>query len=227
MKAVALVIVLASLPSIAVAQMTAQTWDAHTRSLISECQRRGWSVKVTLKSGETLIGKKVNAGQDSFQITVGREVKTIAYSDVRGAGSYFTQSKTLWSRLGRGLEASVGFVAIGTLVVVSYPTTKLAEHKADASARELEQQIKATLNNGSSKSEVIAFLNSKKIGRGKLTVQDTASSGGTPIKQNLIDAVLTLRNGFSFDAYYIHLVFYFDGSDRLTDHKVEVVADSL
>jgi len=212
MKAVALVIVLASLPSIAVAQMTAQTWDAHTRSLISECQRRGWSVKVTLKSGETLIGKKVN---------------TIAYSDVRGAGSYFTQSKTLWSRLGRGLEASVGFVAIGTLVVVSYPTTKLAEHKADASARELEQQIKATLNNGSSKSEVIAFLNSKKIGRGKLIFQDPASSGGTPIKQNLIDAVLTLRNGFSFDAYYIHLVFYFDGSDRLTDHKVEVVADSL
>jgi hypothetical protein len=201
--------------------------DSQIRSTLVECQRRGWNVKVILKSGETLIGKRVKTSQDSFRITVGTEEKTIAYSDVQGAGSYFVKSNTAWNRLGRGLETAVGFAALGTFVVVSYPTTKLAEHRADARAREIEQQIKAALNKGSSKSEVIAFLNSKKIGRGKLTFQDSASSGVNPMKPNLIHAVVNLRNEFSFDAYYIQLVFYFDGSDRLVDYKVDVVADTL
>jgi len=228
MKSVVMLIAITLLPSVVFAQTISQSsGDPEIRSAIADCQRRGERLKVTLISGETLIGKRVRMSQDSFQITVGKEEKTIAYSDVRGAGSYFPQSKTVWSRLGRGLEASVGFAAIGTLVGVSYPTTKLAEHRANVQARSLETKIKNALPQRSSKSDVIAFLNSTKVGYKDLVFDASPAVDQNQQNINLITATIHRRNGFSFYAYYIRLTFCFDDSDRLVEYKVELVEDGL
>jgi len=227
MKSAAILIVLTLMPAVLAQTKEQSSHDSRFRDLIADCQRSGWSVQVTLKSGEKLIGKPRNVAQDTFQIAAGKEVKTIAYSDVRSAGSYFATSNSAWSRLGRGVEASVGYATIGTFVALSYPTTKLAEHNATKRADAIDKQIKTTLPLGSSKSDIIAFLNSKKIGDAKVTFRDSRSISDNPNNGNFITAVIRCRNGFSIEAFYIQMTFYLDGSDRLTDYKVQVISDSL
>lgn len=227
MKSAAILIVLILMPAVLAQTKEQSSHDSRFRDLIADCQRRGWSIQVTLKSGEKLIGKPRNVAQDTFRIAAGKEVRTIAYSDVRSAGSYFAKSNSVWSHLGRGAEASVGYAAIGTFVVLSYPTTKLAEHNANKRASAIDKQIKTALPLGSSKTDVIAFLNSKKIGDAKITFRDTSSISENLMSGNFITAVIRCHNGFSIETYYIQVTLYFDEPDRLTNHKVEVRSDSL
>jgi hypothetical protein len=119
----------------------------------------------------------------------------------------------------------VFLAAFGTILAVTYPTTLLSEQVTKGKARSLRKAVAKSLRPGASKSQVIAFLASRKISYSELAVSKIGLpevlAGHTEIT-NQIDASLPGHNWFSFFTYSVHVTFFFDDKDRLIDSKTEV-----
>lgn len=190
--------------------------------------RKNWELQVSLRAGETIVGKLTTIGDSDFELLVGKQSRKISYSNVRGYQTYFPKSKdTVLKRVGRGLQTTIGVAAIGTLWIASYPSTEFAGRAADKKAASLRKEIEHSLPQGSSKAEVMSFLDSQKIAHGDLEGVRSHYSYPNEANIKLVLATIPLHNRFSFYEYQIDIAFRFDGADRLMDSRVMVIAGGL
>jgi len=162
------------------------------------------------------IGVLSKVEADTFEITDDKRARTFAYAAVTGVSKVGgpVEKKGFWKRVGNKVQTSLAVAAIFTLLAVTYPVDLAVGQSTNAKARALEREIAKSLPQGSASSQVVAFLDARKIEHsgvyrnqlGKLTL------GGT------------IRRGWG---YYISLVFLFDEADRLTDCDIAVFQDTL
>lgn len=231
MRYVAMLILVAFLCATANGQVLFSKDASQIRQFIT-AQAIGQKLIVYPKNRGYLVGNLTKVGEEDFEITIGKRVEKIPYSSVAGvAESVATKDtakkRTLFGRVGGAFQTSFAVAAIGTLFIASYPTTKLVERSADSKADALRKEIAKTLPQGSSKAQVLAFLDSRKIVHDDLQI--VTSHYSYPAQENirLISASIPRPNHFSFFEYQIDITFRFDKAEHLIDSKVGVIAGGL
>jgi len=179
-----------------------------------------------------LSGTLVRVGEEDFEIAIGKRLEKIPYSTVPGVAVIEAikgteKKRKFLTRVGGAFQTSLAVAAIGTLFIASYPTTTLAGRSADAKADALRKEIASTLPQGSSKAQVLNFLDSRKIVHDDLHI--VTSHYSYPAQENirLISASIPRPNRFSFFEYQIDITFRFDEAEHLIDSKVGVTAGGL
>lgn len=231
MRTIAMLIVLALLSTTTVGQTIVVSEDVTKIRQFVAKQPIGKKLYVYPKTTSYRIGILAKIDAESFEITVGKRTEKFAYSAVAGVAEAqdpkgtTSEKKTFWKRVGRGLQTGFAIAVIGTFILASYPTTLLSEQGTKVKARSLKKTIAKSLPMGTSKSQVIAFLASKKI---DYSERRAAKSGlpdvlaGQTKNPNQIDALIPGHNWFSLYTYSVHITFSFDDADRLIDSKVDV-----
>lgn len=206
-------------------------YASQIRSFVIDFKKRmgkPWELQVTLKTGERMVGILTTVGEQDFGIRVANQSTNINYSNVDSIGTYWPKSDkdTGWKRVGRGLQTSFAVAAIGTILLVTYPATALAERGANAKAKSLEKEIATSLPLGTSKSQVISFLDSRKIKHAEVKFSKPnlaqPGTGQLNVKINQVSASIARGSGI-----YVQMTFDFDDADRLIEHKGVVLEDSL
>ena len=197
-------------------------------SLINLKKRMGknWQLEVSLKTGERIVGVLTTVGEEDFELRVVNQSRRILYSNVEGYGTYWPENDTGWKRFSQRLLTPFAVAGLGAILLVTYPAIALAERGANARAKALEREIATSLPLGTSKSQVISFLDSRKIkhAEARFSIPNVAQpgTGQTNVKINQVSASIARGSGI-----YIRLTFNFDDADRLIEHKVVVLEDSL
>ena len=210
MRYVAMLIVLALLATTAVGQSVLFSDDASKIRKFVEQRPLGQKLYVYMKTGPYRLGMLAKIDAETFELTFEKRVEEFAYSAVAGIAEYYSnpnvppEKNSFWKRVGRGFEKAFAITTIGTLLVAFYPVAKLTGQFANAKAKALKKELAKTLPTGTSKSQVIVFLASRKIEHSEGLNQIEAS----------------ISRGFG---YYIDLTFRFDERNRLIDSKVNVI----
>lgn len=216
MRYIAIWIILALLVPTVVGQSIVVSDDvAQIRQFVAQ-QPIGQKLYVYPKTAAYRIGILAKIDAEGFEITVGKRVERFAYSVIAGVAvaqgpqGITSEKGRFWKRVGQGLQTAGAIAFIGPFLLVFYPAAKVTGGFANAKAKVLKKELAKALPTGSSKSQVIAFLDSRKIEHSEEINQIEGS----------------ISRGFG---YYINLTFRFDEKDRLLDSKVSVsqVADCL
>lgn len=116
-------------------------------------------------------------------------------------------------------------VTISVLALVIVGVFVGACRSVQPSADEIRKQIVAELPVGSNKTQVVAFLDSRKATHSDIQDFFELDQEGRRIKTRILTASIP-RNTF-WTKSQVLMVFYFDGSDRLTKYDVKNVNTGL
>lgn len=97
--------------------------------------------------------------------------------------------------------------------------------RSGPSAEEMRKQIAAALPVGSTKPQVVAFLDSRSISHSDIQDSFELDETHQRIKTRIITA--SIRRKSFWTKSQVYMVFYFDDSDRLTKYDVKNVNTGL
>ena len=233
MRHVAMLLISVLLATTAFAQSQAYTEDPSQIPQFVAKQPLGQKLYIKLKTGKYRDGALTRINADSFEITFKKKVEKIAYAEVAliaavpASPTPAPAKLSFWTRVKYGALTGVAIAGIGAILAISYPSTLASDGATKVKAKSLRKAVAKSLRPGASKAQVMAFLAAQKIDPADIT----AAKGDQPDpltgqvkKINQIVASLDGHNWFAYHTNFVHITFFFDDADRMTDFKVE--ADS-
>ncbi len=118
------------------------------------------------------------------------------------------------------------FLVMDISLFIFTPVDSCSQHRV--TIREMEEAIKRELPLGSSKAQVIAFLDAKRIHHGEIILSKYESEyPDNGVEKRLIFASIPKVRKVLFMEWGIHMSFRFDENDRLIDYRVRLVGSGL